>query len=212
MRRLIIVGAGDFGREVYSWAEQAAREQGGEWEVAGFLDDNPKVLDPYQFPKGVLAGVSDYQPAEGDVFAMGLSQPKHKLRVAAQLESRGARFVNVVHPTVTLARDVVLGRGCVLCPNVVVSCNATVGNFVLVNCAATIGHDTKIGDGCTISSHADVMGFARLETGAFLGSHSAVLPKVVVGEGSVVGAGSVAMFKIRAGVTVLGVPAKIVEF
>lgn len=211
MIRLIIVGAGDFGREVFSWAEQTAREQ-GEWDVAGFLDDNPKALAAYQYPKGVLAGISDYQPAEGDLFAMGLAQPKDKLRVAAQLEGRGARFVSVVHPSVTLARDVVVGRGCVLCPNAVVSCNATIGNFVSINCAATIGHDTHIGDGCTISSHADLMGFARLEAGVFLGSHAAVLPKVVVGEGSVVGAGSAAMFKIRAGVTVLGVPAKIVEF
>jgi acetyltransferase-like isoleucine patch superfamily enzyme len=43
----------------------------------------------------------------------------------------------------------------------------------------------------------------------FLGSHATIMPGVRVGEFSVVGAGSVAIRGVKAGQTVIGVPAKV---
>ena len=65
-----------------------------------------------------------------------------------------------------------------------------------------------IGDGCTLSGHADVTGNATLGEGVFLGSHASVLPSAKVGDYAVVGAGSVVLRRVRAHSTVVGVPAK----
>ena len=43
MNKLIIVGAGGFGREVLQWALQS-NDYGKKWEIAGFLDDNLNKL------------------------------------------------------------------------------------------------------------------------------------------------------------------------
>ena len=59
-----------------------------------------------------------------------------------------------------------------------------------------------------MSGHCDITGGAKLKEGAFLGSHAVIIPKVTVGEYAVVGAGSVVIRTVGAGVTVFGVPAK----
>ena len=43
MKRLIIIGAGGFGREVLEWALQS-EAFGREWEPAGFIDDREDTL------------------------------------------------------------------------------------------------------------------------------------------------------------------------
>jgi PglD N-terminal domain len=44
MKKLIIIGARGFGREVYNLAEQVMND-GGDFVIAGFLDDDPGKLD-----------------------------------------------------------------------------------------------------------------------------------------------------------------------
>ncbi|NBX34537.1 hypothetical protein EBR16_04155 [bacterium] len=43
MKKLLIVGAGGFGREMHAWALQHP-DHGRDWIFAGFLDDNPAAL------------------------------------------------------------------------------------------------------------------------------------------------------------------------
>jgi len=43
MKRLLIVGAGGFGREVLAWALDIYTKRDG-WEIGGFLDDNLSAL------------------------------------------------------------------------------------------------------------------------------------------------------------------------
>ena len=46
MKKLIIVGAGGFGREVYNWAMDVQKVN-NEWKIGGFLDKNPRALEKY---------------------------------------------------------------------------------------------------------------------------------------------------------------------
>lgn len=45
MKRLSLVGAGGFARELYSIVQRAPAH-GREWSIAGFLDDTPAALAP----------------------------------------------------------------------------------------------------------------------------------------------------------------------
>jgi sugar O-acyltransferase (sialic acid O-acetyltransferase NeuD family) len=210
VKRLIVVGAGDFGREVFAWllSDQAAL---GEASPAGFIDDNLLALEKHPYKEGILGTIRDYRPREDDLLVMGIAQPRTKLRVASALEDRGARFLTFVHSSALISRNVSIGRGAVICPRAVVSCDVKLGAFVSLNVAATVGHDAELGEGCTISSHADITGHVKLGPAVFLGTHAAVLPSVVVEEGALVGAGSVAIRTVRANTTVMGVPAKAIS-
>lgn len=206
MKRCLIVGAGGFGREVLSWALAVSNP---EWNIAGFLDLNTSALHGKNMPLGVIGDPSNWEPQADDIFLCGIGDSATRLRVCGELRERGARFVSVVHPTVTLGLNSSIGDGCVVAPHAVISVNATLASFVLVNIAASVGHDTVVEEGATISSHCDLMGHARLGRGAFMGSHSCVLPSISVGEFAIVGAGSAVVRKVASRTTVMGVPAQL---
>ena len=209
MKRLLIIGAGDFGREVLSWATHVQASQ-REWTITGFLDTDPAALAGKNVRVGVLGSPNDYVLSDGDVFVNAISCPEAKLRICESLAERGGCFINFLHPSVIVGSDCDLGYGNVLCPNVVLSNNVVLGRFISINVASSIGHDTKIGDGCTISSHCDVMGFASLGRCCFLGSHAAVLPSRSVGNYSKIGACSAVIRNVAPRTTVMGVPAQVI--
>jgi len=208
MNKLIIVGAGGFGREVLAWSNAMA-DAGKAWTFGGFIEEAPNALVNYKnVPIGIIGDFNDYKPKEGEVFAMAIGDPKKKLKIAHGLVERGAKFVNIIHPTAIISDNVSMGRGCVLCPHAVISCDATLGDFVALNHKSGVGHDVRVGEGCTISSYVDLTGFVKLGRGVMVGSHAVVLPKVEVGDFAVVGAGAVVVRDVAAETTVYTLPAR----
>jgi sugar O-acyltransferase (sialic acid O-acetyltransferase NeuD family) len=206
-KRLLIVGAGGFGREVLAWA-LAVPADARDWEIGGFLDANTRALDPHPCDYRIVGDPASYEPRPEDVFVPAIANPAIKLQLCRGLRARGAVFTTLVHPSVIIGPACRIGEGCVLCARVVLTTNVTLGDFVTINVGTGCGHDTVLGDGTTISSFADVTGAVRLGEGVFLGSHAVIFPRVEVGEFAVVGAGSAVLRKVPPRATVMGVPAK----
>lgn len=207
MGRLLIVGAGGFGREVWAWARAVAPAE-GRWETIAFLDRNPDALGGKLPGADVVGDPEQYLPCRDDVFVCAVGDPWTKLKLCRLLEVRGGRFVTLCHPSVIVGPGCLIGKGCILCPGVVLTTNVRVGDFVTVNLNATIGHDATIGDGCTLSAQVDVTGFVSLGEGVLVGSHATLLPSVNVGNYAVVGAGSVVSRNVPPQTTVFGLPAR----
>lgn len=208
MDTVFIIGAGGFGREVYSWAVQHP-DCGTQWEIAGFLDDNPKALAGFGLPVGIIGGISDARPDPAARYICGLGQPSLKAEICPALSKAGARFLTLIHPSAIIGQCVHIGAGSILCPGSMLTCNIEIGRFVTINCNSSIGHDSRVGDFTTLSGFCDVTGHCTLGTRVFLGSHACIIPDTEVGSNSTVGAGSVVIRKVPANVTVFGNPAKI---
>jgi sugar O-acyltransferase (sialic acid O-acetyltransferase NeuD family) len=185
-----------------AWARDAG------WQVAGFLDRNPEALSGFDLDVPVVGDPESYGPAAEEVFACAIGEPRIKLSLARALQQRGARFVNVIHPTAIVGPGNRLGVGIILCPYAVITTNVTLGDFVSLNLHGTIGHDATIGPGCTLNDHTDVTGGACLGEGVFLGSHASVLPGARVGDYARIGAGSTVVRSAKAGTTIVGVPGR----
>ena len=208
MKRLLIVGAGGFGREVLNWALDIPKDK-RDWEVAGFLDANPAALEGFsRIHYEIFADPLNYSPQEKDLFVCAIGTPVIKLQICKTLVQKGATFITLIHPTAVIGHGCTLGVGCLFCPGSIVTADVCINDFVTLNAYATVGHDAKIGTGCTLSGHVDVTGFSVLGEGVFLGSHAVVLPGAQVGDYATVGAGSVVLKKVKPGATVMGVPAK----
>ena len=209
--RLILLGAGDFAREVIWLISEMAAPLA--WKLAGLLDDRPEqttaILRSKGFTQPVLGNICDYIPKPKDYFVCTIGNPRSKLAVTKRITAQGGEFVNLIHPTAAIGPGCTLGSGIIICRNAVINANATIADHVHVNVATTCGHDSVIGEGSTLSGHCDVTGHAILERGVFLGSHASVTPGVRVGEFAVVGAGSVAFRNVPGGQTILGVPGKL---
>lgn len=205
--KLVIIGAGGFGREAWAWAEQSV-QIGREWELKGFIDDNPDALKVRRSPGRVLSTIQDYQPAPEDVFVCAIGIPAIKRRVAELMESRGGRFTRLVHRSVVLGNEVQLGEGVILCPFVAVTANNVLGKGVGVNVHASIDHDAKVGDWSQINCHCDLTASVQVGEEVFLGSRVTIYPGVTVESRAHVGGGSVVMRDVPTGWKMVGSPAR----
>jgi sugar O-acyltransferase (sialic acid O-acetyltransferase NeuD family) len=210
MRKLIILGAGGFGREVLTWARQAV-QHGTEWEVKGFLDDRePGALkQPLHAP--LLGRIADYVPQAEDVFVCAMGTPAVKRACMDAIAARGGMFARLVHRTAIVGDEVELGEGVILCPYAIVSGYATIGRGVAVNMHATVDHDATVGDYTQINCHCDLTGGVTIGREVYFGSHVTTAPGVTVGDGAYLGIGTVVLRDVAAGQKVFGVPARRVE-
>lgn len=210
MKRLIIVGAGGFGREVYAWAKDHP-DCGKLWGPTGFLDDNPSALDGFDYPVEVLGSIDSYQVGDYDVFLCAIGAPEVKRNVVERMLAKGAAFISLIHPHAVLGENVSIEEGVIVCPGVVVTCDVSIGRFAVVNCLSSLGHDVRVGDWVTISGHCDVTGQCRIGDSSFLGSGARILPGKSVGSDALVGAGSVVLKSVGDGQRVFGNPARVFD-
>jgi sugar O-acyltransferase (sialic acid O-acetyltransferase NeuD family) len=206
---LVIVSAGKFGREVYSWAGDCV-DAGQAFAIKGFLDNRPNPFEGRQYDAPILGSVETYSPAALDRFLIAVGDPSQKRRHALALERKGAAFANLIHPKAVLGRNVKYGHGLIIGPYSVVTCDVSIGNFVTLYPFCMLAHDTVVEDFCQVSSHCSVNGNASLREGAFLGAGAVVAPNASVGDWAYVGAGSVVLKRVDRRDKVFGNPAAII--
>lgn len=207
-RRLLIVGAGGFGREVLQWARDAWPEHAD--RIAGFLSDDPRRLDGLCTGIEILGSVEGYEKLQGDYLLLGIGVPYARHMVADRLTARGAEFVTLVHPRSVVAESARIGKGSIICPGAIISDSATLGRCVLLNYHASLGHDAATGDYAVLSPYATLGGGATVGDDAFLGLHASVGPGKTVGARSKVSANSCVLSDTPADSIIYGVPGRIV--
>ena len=205
--KLIIIGAGGFGREMWAWAEQSV-QFGREWTLKGFIDDNVDALRGKPSPGKVLGAIKDYQPASEDVFVCAIGVPAIKRKCSELMEARGARFTKLYHRTAVLGHEVECAEGVILCPFAVASANNRLGRGVALNLHATVDHDAEVGDWSQVNCHCDLTASVVVGREVFFGSRCSVIPHVRIGDRAYIGAGSVVLRDVAADTKVVGVPAR----
>ena len=208
MKKLLIVGAGGFGRELYAWASQHP-DCGRVWTLAGFLDDNPNALAAFDrfAPVSPIAG---HSPSADHVYLAGMGMPALKEKFIAPLVAAGAEFLTFVHPQALVGARVKLGKGVVVCPGAILTVDIEVGDFAMVNLNCTVGHDVRIGPWTSLSAQCDITGGATVGKGCFFGSRATISPGKTVGDRTVIAAGAVVMTHLPADVLAAGNPARVI--
>ncbi|GAA4479421.1 dTDP-4-amino-4,6-dideoxy-D-glucose acetyltransferase VioB [Enteractinococcus fodinae] len=204
--RLVIVGAGGFGRAVYEWVGLSPKhcQDTGIAEVV-FIDDNPGPITPQA---SVIDTVGNYIPERNDVLLIAVGSPRAKMEIVANLEERDVKYHTFVADQAVVAPSAVIGAGVVICPGVVIDPDVIIDNHSHLNKNCSVGHDSRLGEYSTLSPLVNVMGGVTLGRKAFVGGSAAILPSLRIEDGSVVGAGAVVTRDVGAGTTVVGNPAK----
>lgn len=206
MKKIYIVGAGGFGRELLQWIKDINAVK-PTWEIGGFLDDNLHALDNYEHDTEIVGTIKDWQPKADEVFALAFGSPELKRKIVGIMKAKGATFVPVIHPTALLSPFAHYGEGLIMFPYSKLSCNSTVGDFVTI-LASPIGHDTVIGDYTVISGGCNIVRNVTIGKDVFLAAGVSIAQDLTVGDGSYIGLGSVVLKDVAPGAKMFGNPAR----
>jgi sugar O-acyltransferase (sialic acid O-acetyltransferase NeuD family) len=212
MKNLVFYGASPFGDEIVQLFRDINRPL-AEWNIVGFLDDNPSMVGTIRNGVPVLGNQTWLESIDiHDVwFVCCIGNPQARERVVSSLNERGARFATGIHPTVTMSDSVQVGEGTTITAANVLTTNIQVGRHVIINLACTVGHYSVIEDFVTVNPGANISGNVKIEKCSYVGTNAAILEKLTVGANSIIGAGAVVNKNIPAGVTAVGVPARVIK-
>lgn len=211
MKHLIIIGARGAGRETYDRTSFSIG-YGLEFDVKGFLDDNPNALEGKPGYPSILSSVEDYKIQPNDVFICALGDPQYRQIYAQKIIDKGGEFITLIDKTAIIGQNAVLGKGCIIKNHVTISTDVHIGDFVYIQPYCDVGHDAVVGNYCHLNTYSFMGGYSQLEDYAVLQTHATLLPHKRVGVHAVVGAGSVAIRNVKANTTVVGVPAIRLKF
>jgi sugar O-acyltransferase (sialic acid O-acetyltransferase NeuD family) len=217
MPQVVILGAGGNARETLGILDDmnraGARAGADEWDVLGYVDDDPSKHGLMLDDKPVLGDFSWFAARGGTpplvICAVGSSPGRRRLVLKA-LEL-GLDFCSAISPRAEISPLARVGKGATIFPGTVVGPQVTVGNHVIVNVGCTISHEARLGDYCTLAPGVHVAGCTVVGDGGDLGIGTVTIQGVTVGSWSIVGAGCVLIEDVPPNVTVVGVPARIIR-
>lgn len=206
MKNLIIIGAGGMGRTIYSNALESIG-CGEMFIVKGFIDDNLKALEGFPNYPPIIGTIKDYVPQQEDVFVSSIGGAARR-PCMEEIISRGGEFMELVHKTARIYTNVKLGKGNFIGAYSVIGNDAVIGDYNMIQSYTVIGHDAKIGNWNRIDTHVTCVGGIVIEDEVNIHTSAVISHNVRVESGAHVGALSFVIRKVKAGTTVMGVPAK----
>ncbi len=210
MKKLIIIGAGGMGRTIYSNALEGVG-YGEKYEVKGFIDDNLNALDGYPNYPPIIDTIKNYIPHENDMFISSIGGAFRR-SCMEEIISRGGEFMELIHKTARIYNNAKLGIGNFIGAYSVIGNDAVVGDYNMIQAYTVIGHDAHIGNWNRIDTHVTCVGGIIVEDEVNIHTSAVISHGVTVGSGAHVGALSFVIRKVKPGTTVMGNPAKKIDF
>lgn len=184
---------------------------GKEWIIKGFLDDTENPLGGFQDYAPIVGPIHGYVPQPNDIFICAIGSARGKQHCIEHLLNLGAEFVTIVHKSVIIGKNALIGKGCLFCRNVSISCDTRIDDYVTLQSECMVGHDACIGSWTHCHPRVFMGGKSLLGKGVQAGYNAFIRPGKSVGDYSVVAAGACVFRNIPAHTTAIGNPATIVK-
>lgn len=210
VQNLVIIGAGGHAREVLDLALARNRVE-KTWDVRGMLVDAAYAAEAEGFPDAPLLGDLawlDDKNLRTCTLIVAIGEPAVRARIVGELDTRGARYATLVHPSAVVGSRVELATGVVVGARSVLTCDIAVGRHAHINVASSVAHDCRIDEFAMLAPGVNLAGGVHVGAGVEIGTGASVIPKVRIGKGAVVGAGSTVIRDVAPEATVVGTPAR----
>lgn len=193
---LCIIGAGGHGRV----AADIARLRG--YEVI-FLDDKTT--------RNVAGKTGDYlQYLDVAVYFVAIGNSHVRKQFLAELHSKAANVVSLIHPSAVVCEDVAIGPGTIIMAGAVINTGTVLGEGVIVNTCASVDHDCRIDNYVHVAVGAHVCGTVHVGEHTWVGAGATVINNMHICENCMIGAGATVIRSIEKKGTYVGTPARLI--
>ena len=212
MEKIVIVGAGGFGREVKMLIDQINLKE-VKYEFLGFYDDGFKKGTIINYNE-VLGSIEDLANIDYEInVAIAIGAPDIKKKIVEKLKNSSISFPTLIHPTVLIGDEYVsIGKGCIICAGSFITCNIDIKDFVILNLMCTVGHDTVINSYASFMPSVNISGEVVIHEAVYVGTGAKIINQLEIGRQTIVGAGAVVSKSLPERCTAVGIPAKPIKF
>lgn len=214
MEKIIIIGGIGTAIVIADQIYDAHKRFGKEIEVIGLaLDDLSQGYEINGYP--ILCPIKKvyekYKKYDEVKFIYSLYRPdvmKERTKLLYDLNIPLEKFTNFIHPSVMVARSAKIGKGNVFLANVVINCNAIIGNFNTVNSGTLLGHDIEIGSNNYFAGQVCVGSGLLIGNQNFIGLNTSIRNGIRIGNNNIVGMSSNLTKDVGSDNVIFGNPAK----
>ena len=161
--RLIIFGAGGFGKTVKDIAEQSKK-----YDNICFLDDAKECAE-----LGVVGKVGDFKDFINDdtEFLVAFGNNKLRYNTIEAIAKSGGKIARLIHPSAYVSPTATIGVGSIILPNACVGTDVVMAYGCIINMGAIVDHKVLLGVGVHVAPGAIIKGenvidaFTKIESG-----------------------------------------------
>lgn len=205
-KKICILGAGGFGREVLCCLIDSIATTNLKIEdIACFMvnDDNfteSKIMGIEVIPQ------SKFDPELYNV-VVAIGDPTTRKRVVESLPN-DTKYTTIIHPSAIISEFVKIGEGSIITAGTIITCNIKIGKHAHLNLQTTIGHDCVIGDFFTTAPATNVSGNCHFGECVYFGTNSSVKQGITICDNVTIGMGGVVVKNITEEGVYIGNPLK----
>ncbi len=197
--KVIIIGSSGHAKVIID-----AINKGGHYEIIGLLDDfRNEGEETLGIPVvGKVHDAAHYKDF-GFIIAIGDNKGRHK--VYSKLMELRLNYINVIHPSAIIGKEVVLGVGNFIAAGAIINSGSIIDNHCIINTGSQIDHDCILENFVNIAPKVALAGNVTVQRGSIIGIGANVLEKIIIGRQTIIGAGSlvnrdIPRFKVAYGV------------
>jgi sugar O-acyltransferase (sialic acid O-acetyltransferase NeuD family) len=205
-KRILLFGGGN---QVHYTIDIIEKEN--KYEIAGIIDSvHPIGTDRYGYNvlgrQDDLIGIVEEHKIDAGLITIGDNWSRYKVYNSIIEQMPSFEFVNAIHPSVIMGKNVELGFGVVMMAGVIVNPLAKIGNFTFFATGCQIEHDCIIEDYASVSAGSVMGGYVTIGKFSAITLGVTILDRLKIGENSVIGSGSLVLKDIPDNVLAHGNP------
>ncbi|MGF0019626.1 hypothetical protein [Sporofaciens sp. SGI.106] len=147
MKRLVILGAGGYGRTVADVAHQLG--------YSTIILDDANPAHPLSSFQSYINPTTSFIPAFGN--------NTFRLEWINRIEENGGQLAKLIHSTAYISPTATISPGCVILPHAIINTDVVVGKGCIINLGAIVDHGCILEEGVHICLGAIVKGENRIE-------------------------------------------------
>lgn len=191
VEQVYIIGTGGFAAEITEYIYQNNKKQFNPMSIIGYFDNNEKNYKKYAFEAPFLGSEKGFKFDQNDNIIIAIGNQKIREKVIESMKYKELNLINLIHYSAIIPRNIVFGKGNIICPNVVIGPKVSIGQYNIINFNSAISHDCVIGDENILSPNVQIAGNCTIEKSNYFGISSGCVPNVKIGNHNKINANAI---------------------